>query len=457
MSNLNIDNNSTLTNIVNHVDTIKTYIIQQRDDLKSALQQKGINVSNYNSLNTLIGALSRSATYTIDPNSSIYNHASRSISIEGCDIADCDISKGDVLTKGGKILDLNLFYSDDLGTVFGLDWSPNGKYLALSHTQAPFVTIFKIDGEYFAKIKDFDSQITSTAYNCSFSPNSDYLSIAHTQYPYITNYKIDENDNFIKLDNPDTLPTLTANSCSWSNDGKYLCVAYSEKPFINIYEKDKEDNFIKLDDPDVSPTGVANNCCFSYDNKYLCVVHEKAPCISIYENNNGKFEIVNKFNSLKEGYGQSCGFSKDGEYLAISYSTKPYLSVYKIKEDKFIELDIDNKESLSPIRHCEFDLNSDYLMLSHNHYAGLSNYKIDKGNNTLIKMHNLVNDVSYVKTGKLSPDENYFALSCREFPRFKIYENLSKKMHPNDNPENGVYIAMEDAKKGELFKSKKIG
>ena len=76
--------------------------------------------------------------------------------------------------------------------------------------------------------------LPGTGNGTAWSPDGNYMSVAHTNSPYITIYKRD-GDTFTKLANPDVLPTGIGWGTAWSPDGKlYECGAYNFTIYHNI-------------------------------------------------------------------------------------------------------------------------------------------------------------------------------------------------------------------------------
>ena len=123
---------------------------------------------------------------------------------------------------------------------------------------------------------------TRTGVGCAFSPDNNYLAVSHSDSPYITIYKR-SGDTFTKLPNPSALPTDNVYGCAFSPDNNYLAVVYYDSPYIIIYKR-SGDTFTKLPNPSALPAGNGRGCAFSPDNNYLAIANTKSPCITIYLN-----------------------------------------------------------------------------------------------------------------------------------------------------------------------------
>ncbi|HHV42121.1 MAG TPA: WD40 repeat domain-containing protein, partial [Clostridiaceae bacterium] len=96
----------------------------------------------------------------------------------------------------------------------GCSFSPDSKYLAVGHSDSPYITIYDVENG-FTKLPDL-SALPGTGYGCSFSPDGKYLAVAHSVSPRITIY--DVTNGFTKLPDLSALPD-TGEGCSFSPDG----------------------------------------------------------------------------------------------------------------------------------------------------------------------------------------------------------------------------------------------
>jgi 6-phosphogluconolactonase (cycloisomerase 2 family) len=80
------------------------------------------------------------------------------------------------------------------GTGRGTAFSTDGTYLAVAHNTSPFITIYERSGDTFTKLTDPATLPTftggfSAAYGTAFSSSGTYLAVAHSDAPNITIYK----------------------------------------------------------------------------------------------------------------------------------------------------------------------------------------------------------------------------------------------------------------------------
>lgn len=217
-------------------------------------------------------------------------------------------------------------------------FSPDGTYLAVAHGTSPYISVYKRDGDTFTKLPNPAALPTGSGSGVAFSPDGIYLSVAHTTTPFMTVYKRD-GDTFIKLANPGTLPTNNGFKTAFSPDGVHLVVTSSTTPFVYIYKRNA-DVFTKLANPAALPTGIAGRCAFSPDGVYMAVVHEATPFITIYKRSGDTFTKLADPAVLPAVGGSGTGgvaFSPDGAYLAVAHSSAPYITLYKRNGDVFVK------------------------------------------------------------------------------------------------------------------------
>nr|DAT08339.1 MAG TPA: methylamine dehydrogenase heavy chain [Caudoviricetes sp.] len=147
------------------------------------------------------------------------------------------VSGGSCFFKGG-------------GAGFPAGWSEKGQGIAWDDItkNSPIVQ------REYGKIEDGlqalpepDVLPTRTGVGCAFSPDNNYLAVSHSDSPYITIYKR-SGDTFTKLPNPSALPTGNAYGCAFSPDNNYLAIANTKSPCITIYLNEQKTYVHTLND-----------------------------------------------------------------------------------------------------------------------------------------------------------------------------------------------------------------
>jgi 6-phosphogluconolactonase (cycloisomerase 2 family) len=207
------------------------------------------------------------------------------------------------------------------GACYGTSISPDGVYLAAVHTGSPYITIYKRNGDVFAKLPDPAVLPAGDGKGVAFSPDGVYLAVAHKKSPYMTIYKRN-GDAFVKLSTPAVLPAGEAARMQFSPDGNYLAVSSSSIPLLIIYKRDG-DTFTKLPDQAFMPAYIPTYINFSNDNKYLAAGEY------IYERNGDAFTKIIDLKDVDTGNVYACGFSPDGLYFIKTYENSPHMAMYK--------------------------------------------------------------------------------------------------------------------------------
>jgi hypothetical protein len=255
----------------------------------------------------------------------------------------------------------------------GCAFSFDGTYLSVVHPASPYVTIYKRSGDVFTKLANPAALPANTGNGCVFSHNGIYLAIAHDSSPYVTIYKR-SGDVFTKLTNPAALPASNGNGCAFSYDDTYLSIAHDSSPYVTIYKRN-EDTFVKLTDPVALPTGTGNNCSFSFNNKFLSIVHSITPFITIYEQFGDTFIKLTDPAILPASIGKGCKFSYDNKYLSVSHESSPFVTVYKIHGSSFVKLTDPATLPTANGQGCCFSFGGIYLAISHTTTPYVTIYK----------------------------------------------------------------------------------
>ena len=129
--------------------------------------------------------------------------------------------------------------------VRSLVFSGDGNYVAIFSNSTPYLTIYKRNGDAFNKLPapdvlpgdDGNQPSSYVLSNIDFTSDGRYLAVANKGFPGITVYKR-EGDIFTKLPNPIALPPGDAICLDLSVDGNYLAVGHFNSPNAIVYELD---------------------------------------------------------------------------------------------------------------------------------------------------------------------------------------------------------------------------
>lgn len=206
---------------------------------------------------------------------------------------------------------------------YGIDYSPNGKFLAVSINSTPYINIYKRDGETFTKLSNPANLPAGAGRSVAFSPDNNYLAVAHATTPFVTIYKI-SGDTFTKITSPfNTLPGTTAICVAFSPDGNYLAAGISLSPYVNVWKiNSSTDSFTKLTIPTAGSGATVNGIKFSPDSLHLIYAGGSSPSYGGYLINSS----TDTFTALTilgnpANLGNHVAFSPDGVYMSIGSST----------------------------------------------------------------------------------------------------------------------------------------
>ncbi|NKN34226.1 WD40 repeat domain-containing protein [Marichromatium bheemlicum] len=244
------------------------------------------------------------------------------------------------------------------GDVNAVAFSPDGKYLAVAHSGAPYLTIldtsdwsvlsdapafelpgrvescaFSPDGKYFVMgyvggaphLQVWDTEawsrvsislsLSSYVAEVAFSA-SGHLAIAHYAAPYLT---LLDTAEWNPVSGLPVLP-LYGQGVAFSPDGSYLAVAHYGSPFLTVLQSPNWAAVSGL--PALQST--ARRCCWSPDGAYLAVVYASSPYLVIVDT--ADWSAVSGVPALP-GAGYECAWSPDSAYLAIAHNGAPYLTI----------------------------------------------------------------------------------------------------------------------------------
>ena len=199
----------------------------------------------------------------------------------------------------------------------------------VAHTNSPYITIYKRDGDMFNKLPNPAALPPNVCYGVAWSPDRVHLILTHTDNsPYVTIYKRN-GDTFTKLANPSVLPTAGSGMgcAAFSPDGVHLAASHILSPFITIYKRNG-DTLTKLSNPATLPqTGLC--ATYSPDGLYLVIGNVAASYICFYKRSGDTYTAVSPALTHSQQMSR-LAFSMDGTYLVGVFSSSlPYIVIYK--------------------------------------------------------------------------------------------------------------------------------
>lgn len=225
------------------------------------------------------------------------------------------------------------------GQVREVAFSADGTFLAVAHETSPYCTVFTVSGTgasmVFTKVTTGDASEFADAadypagngFGVNFSWDGRFMAVAHTTTPYVHIYEIN-GTTFTALADPGTLPAGDGKGVAFSRDGNWMSVAHTTTPFITNYAISGS-TFTKAANPATLPDGNGSDVAFSSDNQFMAVSHATSAFISIYRDVAGVWTIQTNPATLPAGTGDGIAFSWNNRYLAIAHATTPFFTVYE--------------------------------------------------------------------------------------------------------------------------------
>jgi WD40 repeat protein len=144
----------------------------------------------------------------------------------------------------------------------GTEFSPDGSYLAVSHSDQGYIRVYPWSSGFGTAIV---SPITGIAQGlgCTFSPNSDVVVWTTNDTPFV--YAYSWTGAFgTAYSNPSSAPIDTVSNARFSSDGKLIALSYSSSPYVLVYDWTNASGFgSKYADPATLPTGIGRFVTFS--------------------------------------------------------------------------------------------------------------------------------------------------------------------------------------------------
>lgn len=215
------------------------------------------------------------------------------------------------------------------GQIYEMEFSPDGRYLAVAHDASPFITFYDLNSGSPVKVSDPAALPPNDAETVGWSPDGRYLVVGHQASPYITIYDWNTGSP-VKISNPSSLPVGTVYDLEWSPDGRYLVVSQSSTPYFSVYDWDTGSP-VKLSNPAFIPTSqdiYAGSMTWSPDGRYLVLPQSSAPYINIYDMGSGALVRLPDPLVALPSHPRTCSWTADGRYLATIHISSPYVAVF---------------------------------------------------------------------------------------------------------------------------------
>ena len=167
---------------------------------------------------------------------------------------------------------------------YGINYSGDGKYLAIGSAISAGVTICKRSGNTYTVITPSADLTGTSARSVAFSPDSSHLMFTGgSSTKRLVIFKITTGDVFTKLDTPSVQPTGgSASDLTISSDGVYVSYPCGSSPYYQMLKRDG-DSYSSVS---VLPQTITDGCdgaAFSPDGVYLALVNDSSPYLLIFK------------------------------------------------------------------------------------------------------------------------------------------------------------------------------
>jgi WD40 repeat protein len=216
----------------------------------------------------------------------------------------------------------------------GLGWHPNGKFLAVTITSAPYVQVWDMsDPEYPLLFPDPATPPTSAPTSVRWSPEGDYLALSLTSTPFVFAYPFTDAGFGAKIADPATLPTGLGQEVAWSPDGNFIGIAHNTTPGVSVYPWTGVFG-VKIVNPATVPVD-GYSLSWSHDGNTLVVSGLGTPFIFAYPWD-GTFgtkyadpAVLAPSNSF------AVAFSRDDKHIAMGHNLAPFIAVWPFSSAGF--------------------------------------------------------------------------------------------------------------------------
>lgn len=275
------------------------------------------------------------------------------------------------------------------GTANGVAFSPDSSFLAVAHSTAPRLTVYKrinnsfatvtntagltlearsvafssdnnylavtsggttgairvlrrnygTNGDTFALLSSaFTEHPGQATYSCAFSPDGNLLAAGHVinaSSISVTVYQKTNTDTFTRL--TFTQPTNDCLSVAWSPDGAYLVAGtQADATFLHIWSRSGT-TLTKLNNAsvfNVMPTSAVRSVAYSPDGNYLALALAADPFIAVYKRTSPTtYQQITTPSVKPSNIANSVSWSPDGAYLTVAHNNNPFFTTYKLKND----------------------------------------------------------------------------------------------------------------------------
>ena len=186
---------------------------------------------------------------------------------------------------------LGATFNDINGYINSCNFSSDGEYLAVVTNSAPFLHIYKRNGDVFTAMT-IPTPPTVQCLDVAISYNGDRVIASSESSPFILSYHLDSNEYLINSDIENNIITAVS-SVDFRPDANRFVVGLTVFPFVRVFEWDTDDSMFK---PMAIFTSSVNSSVqsvkYSSSGNYIATGIEAAPFLRIYKETSKAYTLI---------------------------------------------------------------------------------------------------------------------------------------------------------------------
>jgi hypothetical protein len=338
---------------------------------------------------------------------------------------------------------------------YGVAFSADGQYLALSLSASPFIIVYRITGSVGSEVYTACtlSGTLPTGYTNigSFSPNGEFLSLAGTQGTNLFIMRRISPTEFTVTGQTIT-GTIIENvtGLSWSANSQYLAVAHRNTPFFGIYQRSGS-TFTRLTNTGLTQTVNTESVCFSPDGNQIVYGMQNLTnnLVLLVWNGTTYAPVSNAFDFNPGGLIQinTISYSADGNYLAAGSTVGQFIYIYTRSGNSFTRIahvNI-NVPPAGNVFGVTWTSDNQYLIVTHVRATGNNNtFSIYRRRGTgASTTFTRVTNPTFMPASNgwrcaVSPDNRYIAIGHAASPSMTLYRNDGELLFVKGNTSSRI-------------------
>lgn len=224
-------------------------------------------------------------------------------------------------------------------TCFGIDVSPDGKYVAQGCSTTPFVGVsafFDGGAQSLLGLRNnvVPTAAANTANNICYHPDNWAYFVSSGTSPFIQGYFLDRGAGLTAMANPATLPAGVGQCLAIHPTGAAVGIGHTTTPFMSFYPVSSAGFGVKYGNPVTLPAAQVNGLAFSPLGNYLAAASQTTPFIQVWP-----FDLTTGFGTILSNpsslpingpvgqFGKPIAWRPQSDYIAMAMASAPWLYV----------------------------------------------------------------------------------------------------------------------------------